>query len=425
MPTYQELFMRFIIFLLLIVNFQAVSAQPDTSQKIVSGRSNSPSHEQRPYIIIISVDGFRHDYAEKHGAVYLRQLGKAYTKADYMLPSYPSLTFPNHYTLVTGLYPSHHGLVDNSFYDRAFGEDYTMRKTDRVRSGKWYGGTPLWVLAEQNKMLSASFYWVGTEAAIQQTLPTYYYYYNEAIPVDKRIQTVVNWLQLPAEKRPHFISFYFPEVDHAGHTYGPDAPETGVAVRFIDSAIRRLTEAVSKTGLPVNYILVSDHGMTTVDTAHPLRVPAIDSSKAVVIGGGEQVHLYVKKKEDIQPLYKKLKEAAGKYNVMLRNKMPKRLHYGEKDDLFNRIGDIVLQSKWPYVFAAPGAKVKAGAHGFDATRVPDMRAVFYAWGPAFKENNRMKWIRNVDVYPIVTEILGLEFNHSIDGKLKAARRALK
>lgn len=419
----KNLFTFCFVFALLLVSV-CLKAQTDTAQKQVTGRRNSPLQQEKPYVILISADGFRYDYAEKHGAQFLQQMGREYSRAAYLLPSFPSLTFPNHYTLATGLYPSHHGLVDNRFYDRAQNKQYSMSNPATVRNASWYGGTPLWVLAEQQQLLSASFYWVGTEAPIAETLPTYYYHYNEKIPIDQRIQTVVNWLQLPPEVRPHFISFYFPEVDHAGHDFGPDAPQTGAAVRFVDSALRQLTEAVGKTGLDVNFVFVADHGMTKVDTSHPVLMPAIDSSKAVVVSGGEIVQIYVKNKADIKPMYDSLRQGANGYRVMLKTNMPKRLHYGKKDDQWNRIGDILLLSEAPHVFGRPGAKIKPGAHGYDPYAVPDMRTIFYAWGPAFKKGKFVSGTTNVDVYPVVASLLGLRYG-AIDGSKKLAKKVLR
>src|SRR5882757_7649495 len=222
--------------------------QVDTTQKVIPGRKNSLEQQAKPYVIMISADGFRYDYAEKYKAQTLLTLSKQGVRAASMLPSYPSLTFPNHYTLVTGLYPSHHGLVNNYFYSSQRKQSYSMHNSRTVTDGSWYGGTPLWVLAEQQHMLTASFYWVGSEADIKGIRPSYYYRYSDSIPIDRRIQVVVNWLQLPPERRPHFITFYFPRTDHDGHEYGPNAPQTGEAVRWVDSAIQKLTDAVKATG---------------------------------------------------------------------------------------------------------------------------------------------------------------------------------
>ncbi|HEY6503413.1 MAG TPA: ectonucleotide pyrophosphatase/phosphodiesterase, partial [Chitinophagaceae bacterium] len=183
-------------------------AQADTTQKISIGRKNSIEQQQKPYVILISSDGFRHDYAERHGAKNLLALSSQGIQAEAMIPSYPTLTFPNHYSIATGLYPSHHGLASNYFYSPRRKQFYSMKDPVTFKDGSWYGGTPLWVLAEQQQMLTASFFWVGTEADIKGVRPTYYYDFNDSIPIDRRIQAVVNWLQLPPELRPHLITFY-------------------------------------------------------------------------------------------------------------------------------------------------------------------------------------------------------------------------
>lgn len=405
-----------------------ISAQdaPDTAQKIIEGRINSPEQQQKPYVIMISADGFRYDYAKKYGAKNLLQLSNEGVRAESMIPSYPSLTFPNHYSLVTGLYPSHHGLVNNYFFDRSRQAFYSMRNPKTVKDGTWYGGTPLWVLAEQQHMLTASFYWVGSEADIKGILPTYYYSYNEAIPIDRRIQVVKDWLQLLPEKRPHLITFYFPEVDHNGHEYGPDAPQTAEAVRRLDSSVKKLVDAVKSTGLPVSFVFVSDHGMTKVDTEHPLPKPAgIDSSSFIVPQGAELVELYAKNKDDVSDTYLKLKKEENGYKVYLRENMPDKLHYGINDDVMNRIGDILLIPDWPKVFSFTNRKPNPGAHGYNPYLVKDMHATFFAWGPAFKSGLQIPSFQNINVYPIVTTILGLKYKDKIDGTPAIANMILK
>ena len=259
-------------------------AQVDTTQKVDLTRRNSKEQQDKPYLILISADGFRYDYAKKYKANTLIKLSEEGVRAEFMVPSYPSVTFPNHYSIATGMYPSHHGIVDNKFYDAKRNDFYIVGNRAKVEDGSWYEGTPLWVLAEQQHMLSASFYWVGSEAAIKGIRPTYYYNYTEKIDIDQRVQVVVNWLSLPADRRPHLITFYMPETDHAGHVFGPDSEVMAKAVSFIDSALYKLTEGVKKTGLKnVNYIFLSDHGMTQVDTEHPLGMPAgIDTTKFII-----------------------------------------------------------------------------------------------------------------------------------------------
>ncbi|OOQ59344.1 phosphodiesterase [Mucilaginibacter pedocola] len=399
---------------------------PDTTQQIIAGRKNSPAQQQKPYVILISADGFRWDYADKHNAVNLKKLRAKGVAAESMVPSFPSVTFPNHYALVSGLYPSHSGLVNNSFYDPARNDSYNMSNKPKVADGSWYGGTPLWVLAEQQKMLAASFYWVASEAAIKDTRPTYYYIYNEKIEINNRIKAVVNWLKLPPAERPHLITFYFPQVDHAGHTYGPDAPETEHEVHFVDSAVNALQKAVKKTGLDVNFIFVADHGMTKIDNQNPIGIPAaIDTAKFRVTGDGTLVELYAKDRSAIQSTFDELTREAKDYKVYLKTAMPEKFHYGASDDWHGRIGDILLIPEWPRVFNLMNRKnLHPGWHGFDPSVVKDMHATFYAWGPAFKRHLKIESFPNVDVYNLVARILGLNITEKVDGTPALANKVL-
>ncbi|RDV13979.1 alkaline phosphatase family protein [Pontibacter diazotrophicus] len=417
---------KYLLLLCILAGVATASAQVDITQKVVSNRQNSPEQQQKPYVIMISADGFRYDYADKYQAQNLLALREQGVQAESMLPSFPSKTFPNHYTIVTGMYPATHGLINNYFYDPQRKESYSMRDRDKVEDESWYGGVPLWVLAEQQQMLSASFYWVGSEAPIQGVLPTYHYQYNEAIPFGERVQVVLDWLNLPETERPHLITFYMPEVDHAGHRYGPDAPETRAAVQEMDENIKKLTDAVASTGLPVNYIFVSDHGMTQIDTEITLPLPAaVDTAKFLVSGGGMVVELHAKDKSAIKSMYRKLKQEAKDYKVYRKTNMPAHLHYGAKDDVYNRVGDILLLAEAPKVFHFSTHKPAPGTHGYDPVSVKDMHAIFYAWGPAFKKGERIPSFQNIHVYPVVTEILGLKYSHKIDGKKKLAKEVLQ
>jgi predicted AlkP superfamily pyrophosphatase or phosphodiesterase len=401
-----------------------LSAQTGRYSNVIPGRSNSEEQQKKPYVILISADGFRYDYAKKYHAGNLLELSAKGVQAKAMIPSFPSVTFPNHYTLVTGLYPSHHGLVNNSFYSAEKNDQYNMSNTLKVSDAKWYGGTPLWVLAEQQQMLAASLFWVGSEAAIKGVRPTYYYNYTQNISMTERIEIVVNWLKLPEEKRPHLITFYLSEPDHTGHHSGPETPETGAAVRMVDSVVYKLTQAVKTTGLPVNFIFVSDHGMTQVDTANPIPAPKdIYTDKFKTVYSSTTLSLYAKEQADIKPMYEALRKSAKDYKVYLKSGMPERLHYSTDDDRMNRIGDILLIPEWPRVFSEkrPGM----GHHGFDPRKVKDMQATFMAWGPAFKEHLKIPKFENVNVYPLITNILGLSYTEQIDGKIEVLEEVLK
>jgi predicted AlkP superfamily pyrophosphatase or phosphodiesterase len=403
---------------------KVTSVQTDSLQHINLNSRNSAEQQKKPYVILISADGFRYDYAKKYQASHLLELSAGGVQAKSMIPSFPSLTFSNHYTLVTGLYPAHHGLVNNSFYDEKRDDKYSMSAKDKVTDGSWYGGTPLWVLAEKQQMLAASLFWVGSEADIQGIRPSYYYSYTEKLSAEQRVKIVKDWLLLPEDRRPHLITFYLSEPDHSGHSFGPDAPETAKAVHLVDSTVYMLTEAVKSTGLPVNFIFVSDHGMTKVDREHPLALPKeIDLQKFVMPASGTMVDLHAKNKADIAPLYKALKKSKKDYKVYLKANMPSRDHYRTSDDRMNHIGDILLIPTWPRVFSqrTPGI----GHHGFDPRKVKDMQATFFAWGPAIKSNLHIGSFENVNVYPLITEILDLPFTEAIDGRKQVLHKILK
>ena len=299
------------IFSVLILAFSVFSfAQnvvSDTAQVVVSGRKNSAEAQTKPYVIMISADGFRYDYIKKYQAKHLSDLGNLGVHAKAMLPSYPSITFPNHWSLITGLYPSHHGLVDNYFYDYQKKQSYAMSKKENAEDGNWYGGTPLWALAEKQGMLSASLQWVGSASEAGRSRPTYYYHYHEKFSPAEKVEKVMNWLKLPEEKRPHFISLYFPEVDAAGHHFGPDSKETETAVHLVDDAIGELVQKVNNLGLKnVNFVFVSDHGMIQVDGGSPLEIPALllDKSRFDLYNSQTLLRVYVKNSDEVKAVFK-------------------------------------------------------------------------------------------------------------------------
>ncbi len=413
-----------VLILFLFGNAQLLLAQ-DISQQIVPNRTNATSQLNKPYVIYISADGFRYDYAEKYQAKNLLALRGKGVEASFMKPSFPSVTFSNHYTLATGMYPSHHGIVNNSFYDPNKEEIYTKANPTSTSDSSWYKGVPIWVLAEQQQMLTAAFYWVGSETKILNTRPTYWYNFNGKIPMDDRIEAVKNWLELPAEKRPHLINFYFPEVDVAGHFYGAESEQVGEAVRFVDDCVGKMVALTKGLGLDVNFVFVSDHGMANVENVETMPLPtSIDREKFVVPNGDALLQVYANEKKDVKALYRLLKREAVDYDVYLAKRMPKRWHFRAKDNEQGRIGDIILIPHFPKVFNLTGRPTTIGKHGFD-NEMPEMRATFYAWGPAFKEGLKIDSFENVHVYPLIAEILGLPNDHKIDGKLKVLSSILK
>lgn len=406
------------------LGFSAVKAQ-NISQQVVSNRTNSLAQQKKPYVIYISADGFRHDYAVKYNAKNILKLSSNGVAAKHMQPSFPSVTFANHYTLATGMYPSNHGIVNNVFYNPTKKETYVKTNPNSISDSTWYGGVPIWALAEQQNMVSAAFYWIGSETAVGGVRPTYWYNYNTLISLDDRLKAVKEWLNLPEDKRPHLINFYLPEVDVAGHHYGVQSKEIETAVHLVDDCIGKLVALAEEVGLDVNFVFVSDHGMLNIDASKGLALPAeIDLNKFIVPAGDALLHVYARNKADVDDLYNTLKLSAVNYDVYKANKMPKRWKINAKNDKEGRLGDLILVAKYPYFFNITKRPPTIGKHGFD-NALEDMQAVFYAWGPAFKQGLTINSFSNVHVYPLIAKLLDLKIDHKIDGKLKVLKPILK
>ena len=422
---------KLLVFLQLFLSLMIFSQKriTDTAQVVIPNRFNNTEAMQKPYVIMISADGFRYDYAKKYNAENLLKYSKQGIRAKAMIPSYPSITFPNHWSLITGLYPSHHGLIDNFFYDYKRKESYAMSKKDNAEDGSWYGGVPLWSLAEKQNIISASLQWVGSASDAGGIRPTYYYHYHEKFSPSEKVNKVIDWLKLPEEKRPHLISLYFPEVDGAGHHFGPEAKETETAVHLVDDAIGELVEKVNDLGLKnVNFIFVSDHGMIQVDGGNPLEIPEIlfDKNRFDYYNSQTLLRVYVKNQDEVKKVYKELKaNKTDDYEVYLDKKLPKYLHFATKDGKYNRIGQILLIPKAPKIFLEKGRKTSVGKHGYDPRIVPEMRSTFFTWGTEFKNGLEIDEFENVNIYPLVAEILGLKIDEKIDGKLKVLKPILR
>jgi len=390
---------------------------------------NAPQQMAKPYVILVSLDGFRYDYAKKYHADHLLALAaQGASASEGMLPAYPSITFPNHYTIVTGLYPEHHGIVANSFYDPARKDTYSYHDSKSVGDGTWYGGTPLWVLAEQQGMRSASFFWVGSEADVQGVRPTYYLKFDGSFPNPKRVEQVIAWLHLPPEQRPHMITLYFSDTDSAGHRYGPDSPQVADAVHELDGEIGKLVDGIKESKLPVDLIVLADHGMVEVKGA-PIHLDEYGlnaSSFGQIIGPV----MYPKSDDDAQKAYEALRGKSDKFVVYRRAQVPAYLHF----DSNPREGDPVVVPTGPYFINAiadpRGAEhPPVGMHGYDATRMPEMKAIFFAAGPDIRPGIALEPFENVNVYPLIAKILGLDITNlktgPVDGTLGALGGILK
>ncbi len=219
--------------------------------------------QQQPYLIVVSMDGFRWDYTDSVPTPNFDRLAQKGVHATSMQVSFPSKTFPNHYTLATGLTPDHHGIVNNNFYAPDLDEHYSLGKRSAVEDGRFYGGEPIWNTAKKNGIKTASFFWVGSEANIQGMRPDYWKRYNGKIPFKQRVDTVMHWLNLPAKQRPHLIMWYAHEPDHTGHATGPHSPQTDSVVMLMDELLGYFMDRLAQQPMAdsVNVIITSDHGM--------------------------------------------------------------------------------------------------------------------------------------------------------------------
>jgi predicted AlkP superfamily pyrophosphatase or phosphodiesterase len=383
--------------------------------------SNSINSQNKPYVILVSIDGFRYDYAQRYNANHLNQFD---VSAKKLIPAFPSKTFPNHYALVTGLYPGHNGLVSNSFYDRDKKEHYRIQDRKVVEDASYYKGTPLWVLASQQKMVSASMFWVGSEAPIQSVFPTYHFKYNGQVTNQQRVNQTIKWLTLPEKIRPHFITLYFSITDDVGHKYGPNSPQIKEAVQSIDQTIGNLVEQTQSLDLPINIIVVSDHGMLEVDRENVIY-PENFIPTGTITSNSFPFMVYADDSVFIDSLYNNLKSDSRRFNVYLKSNIPDRFHYDLND---SRIGDLIIMPKPPYTFGEKTKPLLPGSstHGYDPFDSPEMGAIFYAKGPAFLKGIRIDSLKNVDVYPLISKILNLDYDpNQIDGHIHSSTPILK
>ena len=387
-----------------------------------------------PYVVLVSFDGFRHDYVEMYNAPNFKKLIANGVASEGLIPSFPSKTFPNHYTIVTGLYPGNHGLVDNSFYAPDLDLQYSIGNRERVENPEFYSGTPLWQLAQEHGMKSASYFWVGSEAPIKGSYPDYYTIYDGSVANEERIEKVSEWLKLPAEERPRFISLYFSLVDDAGHANGPVSEVTGNTVLEADRLLGVLRDKIAAINLDINLVVVSDHGMNEIPpneesyTTYQELMEGLDQDQFRFVSNGAHAHFYVNNKQDISALEAALNEKATNFTVYNKSTFPERWHNAHSE----RVGDIIITmepghylSSRNRVFGTIAKKNTRGEHGFDPYLTEDLRGIFYAEGPQIKKGEQIEAFENIHIYPFIAEILGITDLPEIDGKKEVLEPILK
>ena len=392
--------------------------RPAAVTAVGSGGTNRADQLGKPYVIMVSFDGFRADYLDRYPAPNFQRVARSGVRAKGLIPVFPSKTFPNHYSIVTGQYAESHGIVANRFFDPARNESYALGDAKTVLDGSWYRGEPIWVTAERQGMVSASYFWVGSEAAIEGIRPTYVKQFGrESGTISMRADTVIVWLSKPAAQRPHMITVYISDVDGAGHANGPESPHVASAILAVDSALGRLLDGIQT--LPIRdstyVVLVSDHGMTTYtpETAVALE-SLIDTVGVLLADGGPNANLHVSGGAARAAAVRDALNARLRHGrAYLRKDMPARLHYRADP----RIGDVVVIMEEHYQIMRRSSLPKrpGGTHGWDPA-YPSMHGIFLVAGPRIKTGVMIPPFENVNIYPFLTEILGLIPAPDIQGR---------
>lgn len=383
---------------------------------VVGGCSTNATNGLNPSdfeqtVILISSDGLRSDYLGRMATPNIDRLIADGVHADEgMIPVYPSLTFPNHYSIVTGLYPANHGIVSNTMFDPEMGERFTIRDREAITNPAWWGGEPLWVTSENQGVKAATYYWVGSEAPVKGVSPSYWYTFDDTVPGNDRIDQIFNWLELPAAERPGFISVYFSEVDHAGHDRGPDAPETTDAVVTVDGYIGRLINGLEQRGLynSVNIILVADHGMAQLSRDRVIALDDHINLDDVYINDAYSVLGLNPKEGKLDEVYSAL-VGIPHLSVYKKGEGPDRLKYDGHiriPQIYGHVDDGWMIVRERSVFEQNEQSVTGGAHGYDNAEL-SMRATFVAHGPAFKKGITVAPFENIELYNVMADILGV------------------
>lgn len=382
----------------------------------------------RPYVVMISSDGFRHDYPDRYTLPTLAQMEREGVRARALIPTFPTKTFPNHYSLISGMYAGHHGLVGNEMFDPATRKRYSIGDRAATADASWYGGEPIWVTAERQGVKAATYFWPTSDAAIQGVRPSYWKPYEHMFPDSARVDSMLAWLALPPAQRPHLVLGYFSAVDDSAHRSGPDAPATRRAVEHVDRMIGRLRAGIARLPIAdsVTVILVSDHGLTQLDSVMFLEdyLP-LDDTVAVVAPSTYAQLFYDGDRAKIDRAVAALRRMPHAH-VWRNAELPERFHLrGHR-----RAGDVFVLIDPPFVVnvsrrgRTPPYRPSPGNHGFD-NQVPDMHGIFIAAGAGVRPGATLGELENVHVYPFIAHLLGLRPAAGIDGRLEATRGILR
>ncbi|MBX3710539.1 MAG: alkaline phosphatase family protein [Lysobacter sp.] len=375
------------------------------------------------HVILVSIDGLPASRLGDGTLPTLDALASEGARAEWLTPSYPTLTFPNHYTLVTGLRPDRHGIIHNNMRDAELG--LFLSKQDGAKDGRWWGGEPIWATLQRQGGIAATMFWPGSEAEIAGQRPKHYMPFDRALSPDARVDRVLGWLDLPAGARPQLLTLYFEQYDVAAHEYGTAAPQSMHALHMIDRALARLRAGLRARGLDerTDLIVLSDHGMADVPRSHVRFLDdTLDASAYDVVWWGLFTGLQPKpgREAEVERAF------VGRHDVYTcwrKGELPAQWRYGTHP----RIPAVLCQSDTGWRVQARAHTVwpnpVKGEHGF-APEAPEMRAVFAAAGPSFKRGVALPAFDNVDVYPLLARLLGIQPAPN-DGTLESTRPALR
>jgi predicted AlkP superfamily pyrophosphatase or phosphodiesterase len=383
-----------------------------------------------PTVILVSLDGWRWDYDTKAPAPNLRSLMQRGVRAENLIPTFPSKTFPNHYTIVTGLYPEHHGIVGNNIRDPATGRTFAMSNAREVRDPMWWGGEPIWVTVQRSGQSAGAMFWPGSEAPIGGMLPRYWKRFDDKYPPNDRVDQVLAWLDFPAPRRPTLLTLYFSDVDGAGHDSGPDSADVRAAIGRVDGYLGRLLRGLERRHLQdaVNIVVVSDHGMAAVSRD---RVVILDDyvtlSSEEVVDLNPTLGIFPKAGTE-DAVYGALINAHPRLRIFRRANTPQVWHYRDHPRIPPIVG--VADEGWQIVrrntlLAVLAGRIRpaGGQHGYDPA-VMSMRGVFLAAGPAFKRGATVPPFENVHIYNVLAQVLHVTPAPN-DGRVDVARSLLK
>ncbi|KAL1239938.1 Ectonucleotide pyrophosphatase/phosphodiesterase C27A7.1 [Trichinella spiralis] len=382
-----------------------------------------PKHWDLPVVLMVSLDGFRADYLKRNKTNAMQKLIECGSTSPFMYASYPSKTFPNHYTIVTGLYPESHGIIDNRMLDKTISpiaeeQLFTMKHSDNP---KWWLGEPIWNTVMKNGMKAAPFNWPGSDKYIQNMNGTYAEKYNSSLPFANRIDKVIKWLQLPDDQRPSLINVYFNQPDEDGHTYGPDSEALSDTLLFVDSVINYLFTELKTHDLIdcVNVIILADHGMQKMipeEVSVQKYFNGEENMNGIEVFSGPVARIMILNSSISVQTAENLLQCQPEFRVYNRMDVPKRLHFSSS----NRIGDLVLDGNAGIqIWKTNKSWEVVGDHGFDF-RIPTMHTLFVSTGPSIKEGYVVQEpFKNVEIYNLVADLLQLKSRASTNGTLGA------